>query len=117
MTKKALPLALAESLPGPPLYEQFQIVFAATNVPQNVPSFVVPPGASVTLFPTTSTSLNAHICYIGEQPDQLGTTGSRTLPSAADVSISLQVDNTGKIWAMGTEGDGVLVIVAAPQIG
>ncbi len=117
MTQKAPPLALSESLPGPPLYQQFQIIFAETGLAHQMPSFVVPPGASVTLFPTTSTGLNANVCYIGDQPDLLGTTGSRTLPAGADVSISLQVDNTGKIWASGTAGDGILVIVAAPQIG
>jgi hypothetical protein len=117
MTKTLPPLAPAESLPGPPLYVQLQLIFAATNAPQNVPSFVVPPGASVVLFPTTSTGVNAHASYIGEQPELLGTTGSRVLPAGADVSISLPVDNTGKIWAMGTMGDGVLVVVSAPQIG
>lgn len=116
MTKK-LPLALAESLPGPPLYESFQVIFSVTNKPQQVPPFVVPPGASVTLYPTTSSGVNAHACFVGDEPDLLGTTASRALPAGADVSIGLQVDNTGRIWVMGTQGDGVLVIVAAPQIG
>lgn len=117
MTKQAAPLTPIMDAPGPPLYVQLQILFAVTGTPYQVPSFKVPPGASVTIFPTTSTSLNANICYVGEQPDLLGTTGSRTLPAGADVSIGLQVDDTGKIWAKGTEGDGLLVIVSAPQIG
>lgn len=111
------PLTLSEALPGPALYEQFQVIFAATNVPQQVPSFIVPPGASVVLFPTTSTGVNAHASFIADQPELLGTTGGRTLPAGADVSIGLPVDNTGSIWVMGTMGDGVLVVIAASQIG
>lgn len=117
MTKKMPPLALAETLPGPPLYQEFQVIFANTNVPQQVPGFIVPPGATVTLFPTTTGGVNAHPCFVGDQPELLGTSGSRSLPAGADVSIALQVDHTGKIWVMGTANDGVLVVVAAPQIG
>ncbi len=53
MTKQAAPLTPIMALPGPPLYQQFQITFAQTNVPQQIPAFRVRPGASVTLFPTT----------------------------------------------------------------
>ena len=81
MTKQAAPLTPIMALPGPPLYQQFQITFAQTNVPQQIPAFRVRPGASVTLFPTTPTGVNAHPCFVGDQPDLLGTTGSRTLPA------------------------------------
>lgn len=117
MAKQTKPLTPISAIPGPALYEQFQVLFAATNVPQQVPGFVVPPGASVALYPTTSAGVNAHAAYVGEQPDLLGTSGSRALPAGADVSIGLAYDNTGSIWVMGTAGDGVLVVVSAPQIG
>ena len=65
MTKQAAPLTPIMALPGPPLYQQFQITFAQTNVPQQIPAFRVRPGASVTLFPTTPTGVNAHPCFVG----------------------------------------------------
>ena len=117
MAKQTKPLTPISAIPGPALYEQFQVLFATTNVPQQVPAFVVPPGASVVLYPTTSAGVNAHPSFVATDPDLIGTTGGRVLPAGADVSIGLAVDNTGVVTVAGTAGDGVLIVVSAPQIG
>jgi hypothetical protein len=117
MAKKTLPLALAESLPGPALYETFQLVLKASQVPQNFPAYHVPPGASVTLYPYSNGGVNLENIAIASDADQIRTSDVRILPPAKDVSFPMQVNNLGDIWAIGTATDGILAVVQAPQIG
>lgn len=96
---------------------QFQIVFAATNKPQQVPVFQVAPGMSVTVQGINGQAVNANPCYIGEFPESLGTSSSRVVPAGGDVTVPWPVNNTGQIWAQGTAGDGLLVLIQQAQVG
>lgn len=117
MSKPPMMPVLAEEQPGPPLYETFQLIFKATNVPQSFPAFQIPPGGSVTLYPTTNTGVNANASQVASRASELGTSAARIIPAGADVAISIAVDNLGNIWTMGTANDGMLAVVQAPQIG
>ncbi len=116
MTKQTLPVYAMNAV-GPSLDVTLQVNFEVTGQAYAVPSFIVPPGASVTLYPAGKNGLNTNPCYVATDPESLGGSYSSTLPAGQDVSLPLTVDNTGNIWVSGTAGNGVTVKVQKSQIG
>lgn len=109
-------MPLAQQQPGPPINVRFQLVFKATNTPVQCPAFVVPPGASITLRTVNGATVNANECFVAERYALLGTSSQMAFPAGADVSLPWPVQNTAEIFAQGTMGDGLLVMVQLSQI-
>lgn len=109
--QKNLPLPLAQNEPGPPTNLSFQLVFPASGVAQG-PSFVVPPGCSVTCEPVGPAGLNAAACYLAQYYDQLNTSYARIIvPGTGDVVVPWPVANLVQIYAFGEVGQGLLIKV------
>jgi len=106
-----------ESTPGPSVNLQFQLKFAVTNLPIRCVAFQVAPGQTVLVYPINGSTVNANPCYVASQPELLGTSSSRLLAAASDVSMAVPCDNTGQIWAAGAAGDGLLVCVVLNSVG
>lgn len=107
----------AENTPGPALDVTLQVVFDVTGAIYQVPGFIVPPGAYVTLYPSSVKGLNANPTYVATQKENVRTSAGDTLPAGQNVSLPLAIDNTGNIWVSGTAGDGVTVKIQQVQIG
>jgi hypothetical protein len=92
-----------------------QVIFAATNVPQLLPPLHVPPGLSVTLGGTTPNGNNLASASAAYYPEQVGGAGAYLI--APGGSVTLPVDNLGRIWVVGTKGDGLAVSMRGASIG
>ena len=114
--KNYVPL-LAETQPQPPQNIRFQLIFSATGVAVQCPAFNVAPGWVITLLPINGTGVNANPCSVAEDPGMLNTNSARTLPAGSDVSMGWPTTNTANIYAAGTKGDGLLVVITSPGIG
>jgi hypothetical protein len=108
---------LAETQIQPPLILHFQVQFVNPNLPVQCPSFKVAPGWTVTLIPVNGNAVNVHPCFFSDSPDILIAGGGRTLPAGGDVAANYPTTDTGKIWALGQNLDGLLIEVSAPGIG
>jgi hypothetical protein len=117
MANKPITLPLAQEQPGPSLNLRFQLVFASTGAPVRCPAFTVAPGMVVTLRTINGAQLNTAVCFVADYPEALGTVASVAIPPGADVTLGWPIDNTGDIWAQGTEGDGLLVSIQQSAIG
>jgi hypothetical protein len=108
---------LAETQPQPPMQVRFQLIFVNPNLPLPCPAFRVAPGQVVQIYPINGQNVNAHPCQIAADPGYLGTPSARTLPAGVDVSTVWPTDNTGKIWAVGSTDDGLLVEITSQGVG
>jgi hypothetical protein len=108
---------LGETQPAPPRNYRFQIKFAVTGQAYQGPGFAVIPGDQVTLSPVNGSNVNAHGCSVGAFAAQLGTSGARFLPAAADVEISWPCGNLNQIFTSGTAADGLLIQVLRGSVG
>jgi hypothetical protein len=116
MAQPKPPTPLIVTTPGPAFRISFQLVFPVARVIQ-CPSFRIQAGMSVTISPINGLAVNSEPCFIAERASLVGTSAGSVLPAAADVSISWLTDNTGKIFAKGTLGDGLLITVSEPGFG
>jgi hypothetical protein len=89
----------------------FLLVFAATNVPQPIPGYLVPDGASVRVRANNGGAGNAQAVFVANNPDVLrANLGTPLLPLD---DVAFPVRNTAHVWAMGKAGDGVIVAVSS----
>jgi hypothetical protein len=114
--KNFVPL-LAETQIQPPQNIRFQLKFVTTGLAVQCPAFNVAPGWTVTLLPINGSGVNANPCSVAEDPGMLGTTSARTLPAGSDVSMGWPTVNTANIFASGTAGDGLLVVITSLGLG
>jgi hypothetical protein len=91
-----------------------QVIFAATNVPQVFPPHFVPPGLVPLLRGVNGQTGNAQSAYVSDCAEGLFGQGFRIITS--DTEISYPADNLGRIWVMGTKGDGVLATINGAAI-
>lgn len=91
----------------------FLVKLAATDTPQQALAIHVPEGKAVRIRANNGTTAgNAQVIYVAEYRNQFGTVGGTPLAPLDDVLWP--VNNTGKIWAYGTAGDGVVVSIITP---
>jgi hypothetical protein len=114
---KNLPPPLVVTTPGPAFRTSFQLVFAVTGQVIQCPPFRVQAGMTVLISPINGSAVNANPCFLADRASLVNTSSASTLPAAADVSIPWLTDNTGKIFAAGTKGDGILVTISEPGFG
>jgi hypothetical protein len=113
------PVGLAQMQPRNAVNYSVQLIFQATGVPQRFPALQVPAGLGVTLQGSNGTGANAQVSFVALYPEQLTSAGRYTInPSiSASSDVSFPVDNLCQIWAVGTEGDGILASVRGSSIG
>jgi hypothetical protein len=114
---KNLPPPLIVTTPGKAFRTSIQLVFKTTGAPVQCPSFRVQAGMSVLISPINGSAVNANPCFIADRASLVGTSSGSVLPAGADVSLVWLTDNTGKIFAAGTAGDGILVTISEPGFG
>jgi hypothetical protein len=114
---KNLPPPLIVTTPGQSFQTTFQLVFKVTGQVYRFPSFRIQPGMVVILSPINGGSVNAHPCGVADRASLVGTSSGSILPAAADVSLPWLTDDTGKIFASGQSGDGILLTISEPGFG
>src|SRR5580692_5493237 len=114
------PPPLQENTPRPAVNISLQMIFQATNVPQAFGSCEVLPGLAPQLGGSNGSAANAQNAFVALSPEKLVSGNGRTIVppsiSAAD-AVTFAVNNTSQIWAMGTEGDGIQLVIRGTQIG
>jgi len=96
---------------SPSVNYDFTIVFAATGVPQACQPLAIAPGWAVSVRGNNGTlSGNANPVYVAKTRARL-LLSVMPQPITPDTEISFPVDNTGQIWGVGTEGDGIIVSI------
>jgi hypothetical protein len=98
---------------------QFSVVFTALNVPQQLPNFVVPPGAAVYLRGCAGLGVNVGLAYVGRSRDAL--LGIGAVPPVAsfagstviqsNTQVGYPCSNLNQLWACGQLNDGLQVSI------
>ena len=117
-----MPVGLFNSLAGQPnqpgqhptshqvVNDSFRLVLAATGVAQLVPSLRVPPNCTVNIRGHNGTGAgNSATITVGPYKESLG--GPSSYPITPDTEIWYPASDIGRIWVVGTAGDGVIVSV------
>lgn len=88
----------------------YQVLIAATGVPQVLPGVTIPPGTLVAIRAHNGTDAgNQHVVRVADNRDALTTAGTLGSTITPDSEISWPCDNGGTIWVVGTAGDGVQI--------
>ena len=110
----AIPLAKTQTRRA--INQNYQMIFAQTNLPQRFPGVIVPPGLSVSLRGQNgSPAGNSASCYASSNFNNVK--GPKAYTITPDTEIDYPADNLAQIWVMGTAGDGVIASIRGHSIG
>jgi hypothetical protein len=115
LAKKAAAQPLVELQPRGATNIRVPLAIAATGVPQQCVSIPVAPGLTVTLIGVVGQAVNAHDVWVADNRQELLAGTGRRVPAGSEVEFP--VDNTGRIWYIGTAADGLLVTVTGVAVG